>query len=230
MTESTKKEKYVAQTILGVVFPVLAASIVLTTGICRDTFFDPLPNIWSCLVFALIPISNSMALYGLAHPTEKSLPRLMLANGISIGVSAYFSLTFVTLLPVSMLGSLIGIGLCGLTPFFALACACRLRTRLLKMRNNYEISSPERLGSLGGIAGFLLLLPIGLSALTTDVALNWIENGNVEFREKGVRWLENYGSTSVLAHLAAGRRIGYYAWGSSYGLFDDWNRRSSVTQ
>jgi len=229
MTASNKKEKYVAQTILGVVFPVLAASIELTTGICRATFLDPLPNIWSCLVFALIPISNAMVLYGLAHPTEKSLSRLMLANGISIGVSAYFSLTFLTLLPVSMLASLIGIGLCGLTPFFALVCACRLRTRLLAMRGKYEISSPERLGSLGGIAGFLLLLPIGLSALTTDVALNWIENGNVEFREKGIHWLENYGSTSVLAHLAAGRRIGYYAWGSSYGLFDDWNRRSSVT-
>ena len=229
MTASNKKEKYVAQTILGVVFPILAASIELTTGICRNTFFDPLPNIWSCLVFALIPIGNAMVLYGLAHPTEKSLSRLMLANGISIGVSAYFSLTFVTLLPVSMLASLIGIGLCGLTPFFALVCACRLRTRLLAMRGKYEISSPERLGSLGGIAGFLLLLPIGLSALTTDVALNWIENGNVEFREKGIHWLENYGSKSVLAHLAAGRRLGYYTWGSSYGLFDDWNRRSSVT-
>ncbi len=229
MTESDKKEKYAAQAVLGVIFPVLAASIELTTGICRDMFFDPLPNIWSCLVFALIPIANAMVLSGLAHPTENSLPRLMMANGISIGVSAYFSLTFVTLLPLSMLGSLIGVGLCGLTPFFALVCACRLRTRLLKMRSNYEISSPERLGSLGGIAGFLLLLPIGLSALTTDVALNWIENGNVEFREKNVRWLENYGSTSVLAHLAAGRRIGYYSWGSPNSPLDDWNRRSSVT-
>ena len=46
MTEPVKKEKYVAQTVLGVVFPVLAASIELTTGFCRDTFFDPLPNIW----------------------------------------------------------------------------------------------------------------------------------------------------------------------------------------
>ena len=35
MTEPAKKEKYVAQTILGVVFPVLAASIELTTGIYR---------------------------------------------------------------------------------------------------------------------------------------------------------------------------------------------------
>ena len=229
MTKPAKEEKYVAQTILGVIFPVLAASIELTTGICRDTFFDPLPNIWSCLVFALIPLANAMVLYGLAHPAEKALPRLLLANGISIGVSAYFSLTFVTLLPLSMLGSLIGIGLCGLTPFFALVCACRLRTRLLKMRNKFEVSSPERLGSLGGIAGFLLLLPIGLSALTTDVALNWIENGTVEFKEKGIHWLENYGSTSVLTHLAAGRRIGYYSWKSPNGLFNDWNRRSSVT-
>ena len=75
----------------------------------------------------------------------------------------------------------------------------------------------------------MLLLPIGLSALTTDVALNWIENGTVEFREKGIHWLENYGRTSVLTHLAAGRRIGYYSWKSPNGLFNDWNRRSSVT-
>ena len=68
MTKPAKEEKYVAQTILGVIFPVLAASIELTTGICRDTFFDPLPNIWSCLVFALIPFANAMVLYGLAHP------------------------------------------------------------------------------------------------------------------------------------------------------------------
>jgi len=35
MTEPAKKEKYVAQTVLGVVFSVLAASIELTTGIYR---------------------------------------------------------------------------------------------------------------------------------------------------------------------------------------------------
>ena len=43
--------------VLGIIFPGLAASFELATGFCRDTFFDPLPNVWSCLVFALISLN-----------------------------------------------------------------------------------------------------------------------------------------------------------------------------
>ena len=223
-----KAKRYVWLTVLGIIFPILAASFELVSGFCRDAFFDPLPNVWSCMVFALIPIGNGIVVYGLKHPSKNSMSRLLLANGVAIGASAYFSLIFLPLLPISAFGSLALVGLCGLTPYFALVCACRLHTRLMGMRDEYKISTPDRVTSLGVIVGFLLLAPIGFSALTTNVALGWVENGSLEQREKGNRWLENYGSTSVLAHLAAGKRIGYYSWNSNSNFFWDGPRRIRI--
>jgi hypothetical protein len=204
---------------LGVVLPALAASFEVATGFCREAFFDPLPNVWSCFVFALIPLGNGMVLYGLSHPSKKDLPRLLLANGIAIGASIYFSLTFLPLAPLSLLGSLLLIGLFGLAPFFALACAWRLRSRLLEMRSNFGFSSQTRLIAIGGTAGFLALFPIGFSVFATDVALNMMASPSFEQRERGVYWLEHYANPWVLAHLAAGKRVGYVAW--------NWNSMSN---
>jgi len=212
---------------LGVIFPSLAALFEIATGFCRETFFDPLPNVWSCLVFALIPLGNSMVLYGLKHPSKNSLPRLLLTNGIAIGVSVYFSLTFLPILSLSLLGSLLLIGTAGLAPFIALICSFRLRARLLQMRSDLEISSQTNMGTIGGVVGFLLLFPIGFTVFATDVSLNRMSSSaSLEQRERGIRGLENYASPWALAYLAAGKRVGYYSW--SGGSMWDGARRNPL--
>ena len=54
--------------LLGVILPVAALGVELTTHMCAKSFFDPLPTAAHVLLFALIPLSSARVLQKFPRP------------------------------------------------------------------------------------------------------------------------------------------------------------------
>ena len=115
----------------GVVLPIAAMGTELVFHLCRGVFFDPLPTFLHILLVALVPLAN---LWILLSPDMGQSGRgrwMAWLNGGAIGVSAFYSLIFIPLLPIGAIAVIwFGIGLLILSPPLALAASVGLRRRL----------------------------------------------------------------------------------------------------
>jgi hypothetical protein len=105
--------------VFGVVLPWTALAVEMTTGICRDGFFDPLPTYWHAGAVALVGAINLLGLIAMTRrpPSREYLQRAGVLNGVVLGVAAYFSLWFIPLMPFALIGILaFGLGLLPLSP------------------------------------------------------------------------------------------------------------------
>lgn len=166
--------------VFGVVLPVLALVVEIGAGVWGSFGFDPIPTVWHVFAIALVPLSNGLVLRALSrHPFEVT-PRLAWMNAATIGVSLFYSLCFVPLVPLAAMGVLfVGLGLLPLSPYLSLLTAVLLR-RAMRRR----LSAGGRLpgfwaGALGAL-GLLLLLELPM--LTTAWAASQVSGSGARER------------------------------------------------
>jgi len=197
----------------GVLAPAASLLTELATRICATTFFDPLPTLWHAILAALVPISNGLVLFSLGRAAAR--PRLLgFLNSFAIGVSLFYSLVFLPLLPLALLAVLFLIGLLPLGPYAAVIVAAWLRRRL-----RTELGRPVPWFWAAAVLGLLILPVIQIRTTLTAYGLHRAASEDLEVRNSGIRLLRRVGDEDVLLRACYERSgIGTDMIGFALGL------------
>src|SRR5215510_255721 len=109
--------------LFGVIYPAAVIGIELAWGLCSRTFFDPMPTYWHAAVIAFVPASNLLIWTHLQFGKSWNVKWLAFANGGAIAIAGFYTLLFLPLLPMAIIGILFVIGLLPLAPLVSFVCA-----------------------------------------------------------------------------------------------------------
>ncbi|MFP2904839.1 hypothetical protein ACLESD_07250 [Pyxidicoccus sp. 3LFB2] len=180
--------------LFGVVLPAVTLGVELVTGMCADTFFDPLPTPLHILLVATVPAANALALVLLHRRAAHLLRAQLLLNGAALGVGLLYTLLFLPILPLALIGLVIGIGAFPLAPLSSLISGVLLRRRLL--RTGWPLSSTRWWP--GALAAVLLLIAAELPGAITRVGLHVAATGSPSAQARALGVLRGLGSEETL--------------------------------
>ncbi|MCA9441473.1 MAG: hypothetical protein KC964_11740, partial [Candidatus Omnitrophica bacterium] len=188
----------VVYSIAGIVLPTIVLLVELSSGMCAESFFDPIPTIWHVLFVAFVPVSNFLLLFGLQKPMEWNWRLLGWLNGIAIAISLYYSIVFLPLVPIGIIAILfVGYGFLPLAPLMAFLSALWIRG---KLRNALGVSSTFRIpGLVGGIVFVLVaFLVVDLPLTFTRMGLNMVASDDAETQKEGIELLRSMGNEKLM--------------------------------
>jgi hypothetical protein len=187
--------------VFGVLLPIVAIVFESITGLCRDTFFDPLPTVFHTALFGTIPLANGRLALALGR-NEAGLPRPWAwLHAFALGVAIVYSIVFLPIMPMAVIGILfLGIGGLGLAPVCALICAM-LGRRAMKARTGQPI------GVLGyGIAlAVAMLIAVDAPTSLTRIGVHMATDTAPDTRMNGIKLLRAVGSEDLLLRLCYNR-------------------------
>ncbi len=201
----------------GVVLPLLVVVLEFSTHMCAAEFFDPIPTIPHLLAVAFVPLANLLVWIFARGGVGPSIKVLGVANGIAIGVSLYYSLLFVPLLPLAMLAVIWGIGFLPMAPLFSFLAAVRGR-KYIRTRDPGETGSRVPGNKWGLIAALLVIIVLDLPVTATRVAMKWASSPTHETSMRGIRLLRAIGDEEVILRSCY-RRTGLATDLVSLGVF-----------
>jgi hypothetical protein len=185
--------------IIAVLIPLATLIIEFVTGMCADTFFDPMPTAWHVALVALVPVVNALVWAAIRFNDSRRRVLLGWANGAATGIAIFYTLLFVPLMLPGLIGVIFyGFGLLPLAPSLALAGALILRSRLRRL-GEISNSTAGLAGLWRGIAlGWLALVAVETPNIITRVALQKALSSEPEQQTTGIRWLRAVGDEEKL--------------------------------
>lgn len=192
----------------GVILPAISITVEASTAICAETFFDPIPTVWHLLIVVLVPLAHLHIWFVIRRGTAARLRLAGFANVFTIGVSLFYSIVYLPLLPLAALTIPVLLGFLPLAPFFSLFAGIVMRRQLKRMAH----TQPEPsfgLTKAGMVLGLSLTIgAIGLIELPSTLTRHGLQmaaSDSEETRAKGVRFLRSYGSREYLLRASYGR-------------------------
>ncbi|WP_411846297.1 VIT domain-containing protein [Roseibacillus persicicus] len=204
--------------LFGVVFPLGVFGLELLTGFCGSVFFDPLGTWWHVLLVAFVVASNWWLMSKCSREVE---PRWRaLSAGASLGISAFYALLFVPLVPISFMALLaFGMGLISLTPVLNFIATRRITRRQIGW-GTAEWKTWWKRGLFGAIAMILIL---EVPSLWTRVALERSLSQKESVSQSGVSQLRLWHSEKTLLRACyEGNRGTTMSTDISGWLMDGW--------
>jgi hypothetical protein len=183
----------------GVIVPAISITVEATTHICASAFFDPIPTIWHLLLVIFVPLAQLQVWFAIRKQAADRLALAGFLNAIVIGISIFYSIVYLPLLPLSLLALLFGLGLLPLAPFMSLLASLIMRYQLKRVAG----TTPRRtfgLKTKGLLAGLALTTAIiGIVELPSTLTTIGLQMATrPESRVEGIRFLRNYGSKETL--------------------------------
>lgn len=182
----------------GTLFPLGVILFELVTGMCASTFFDPLPT-WAHIALALaVPAANFALWLTLRGDAAIDSRWLMLAGGAASAIAAAYTLVFLPLLPVAVIGILFfGLGFLPYGPIAAMWVSIKQTKRLY-----WTIGGQgARRAWIGAALGLLAILAADLPATATLLALRWSQ-GDGASTARGVSLMRTLGDRDMLLRLS----------------------------
>ncbi|MBL8267474.1 VIT domain-containing protein [Steroidobacter sp.] len=181
--------------LFGVVLPLITLIYELATHACASMMFDPIPTPLHVILVALVPAANLFVWWTLRDTLRR--PKLLaFANGMAIGVAAFYSLLFIPILPAATIGIIFfGLGLLPWAPAFSLTAAIVLRVHLTRAADREQRSFATWPGL---VCALLTLIAIELPNTTTAIGLKMATSESVPEQSRGVRLLRAVGDDDLL--------------------------------
>jgi dolichol kinase len=182
---------------LGVIFPLFVLLLELVSGMCADSLFDPVPSWGHAIAVAAVPAIN-LALWLAARSDSPHRPGLLIAAGAAMAIGGAYSLMFLPVMPVALIGILLlGIGLLPFAPALALIVTVKLAAAVDDGRRSMR-------RRFTGIAiGLVALLIVDLPSTATHVALRWAGGGE-EGARRATALMRAVGDEEMLLRLCYG--------------------------
>ncbi len=187
--------------VLGVIMPAISITVEASTHICAEVFFDPLPTTWHLLLVIFVPLAQLQVWFAIRRGIPDRLRLAGFINAIVIGISIFYSIVYLPILPLGLLTVIIGLGFLPLAPYFSLIAALVMRHKL----NQIAATSPtktftvKKRGLLVGLGVTLAVLGvIELPATLTRIGLQKAISDSPQTRAEGIRFLRTYGSKDAL--------------------------------
>ena len=73
--------------LFGILLPAIALVVELNTGMCAETFFDPISTLGHVALVALVPVANLLALIVTWGGWVRWRTPLLWLNGVALGVA-----------------------------------------------------------------------------------------------------------------------------------------------
>lgn len=180
----------------GVAGPLIAIVAEIAYGMC-SFICNPIPTWWHLALLVVVPGANLVAIWAYFGGDTRVRTAAALLLGLAVGVSFFYSLQFLPIAPFSALGVIFfGLGLLGLTPFFALAASIVAARRLAASDPGRAV---PRLPFRVGIAAAVLVLALHtFSQAITLVGMRMAVSGDDAARLRGVRIIRTMGSEAAL--------------------------------
>jgi len=147
----------------GVIMPTISITLEATTHICADVFFDPIPTIWHLLLVIFVPLAQLQVWFAIRRGDADRLALAGFINAVVIGISIFYSIVYLPLLPLSMLALLFGLGVLPLAPFLSLLAGLHWTEYRMLASGQGPFNNGRYLLPLVGIAG-----------LAVATALRWL--------------------------------------------------------
>lgn len=201
--------------------PLAANVLELLHRWCSHLLFDPFPSVWHALLALGVAPIILIVYLRTRQRSDRPRPLLRLFAGIALGASIYFSVMFLPLLPVGIIGILAaGLGFLVLSPFFALVGSAICLYRVVDRTNPTGMNSRLFRVPFGTI-GLLLSLTVLMGGearkiWTNHQAATATRSVSAEDRADALRSLRNWGDTSHLLDTAVGRRSETFASGGGW--------------
>jgi hypothetical protein len=188
--------------IFGTIHPAGVILFELASRMCAEDFFDPMPTLWHAAVIALVPAANLLLWLRLQKDSHTSAPSprmLAFANGAALAVGGFYSLIFLPITPLALLGLIFGIGLLPLAPAAAFISAIVMRARL---RRRWPRPRFDRALWGGFASGLLLLVLPDVPMAITRLGMHWADSSEPQTRQRGIALLRAAGSRDLLLRFA----------------------------
>ena len=193
--------------ILGIFLPALTLFVEVTTSMCAEVFFDPIPTVFHLLLVASLPIVNLVTAIwlkqGAPDSSGENLGRMMVANSIVMTVAMFYALIFLPLMPIAIFGVVAwGLGFLPLSPILAVPVTALFRSYL---KSVVKLRKCRVRGFAFGFALICsLLLFIELPAAVTHIGLQMAMSKSPSVSNQGIFLLRQMGTPSILFELASG--------------------------
>ncbi|HXR99499.1 MAG TPA: hypothetical protein VN724_02985, partial [Pyrinomonadaceae bacterium] len=90
--------------------PAISITVETSTHICAQIFFDPIPTTWHVLLVIFVPLAQLHCWFAIRRGTPDRLRVAGFINAIVIGISIFYSIVYLAILPLAFLTVLIGLG------------------------------------------------------------------------------------------------------------------------
>ncbi len=190
---------------IGVIHPLLVLGIELTTGMCANDIFDPVPTVWHVLLVAAVPAGNLLVWLALRELVKVRIRTLATVNGITIGIAFFYTVVFLPLLPVALPAVLFLVGLLPLAPLLSLIAAVRQHVYLQRLPRE---AGQGLLPATGLGLGIFLMLAVALhaSAALTRYGMHLAASGETRSeRSFGIKLLRTAGNERTILRYCYGK-------------------------
>ena len=185
----------------GVIMPAISITVEATTHICAGVFFDPIPTVWHLLLVIFVPLAQLQIWFAIRRRAADRLALAGFLNAVTIGISIFYTIVYLPLIPLALLALLFGLGLLPLTPFLSLLASFIMRHQLKRV----AASAPRRsfaLKAKGLLAGLALTAAVigmaELPATITTIGLSMATSSSPQTQADGIRFLRKYASKEAL--------------------------------
>jgi hypothetical protein len=185
----------------GVIMPALSLTVEATTHICAEVFFDPIPTTWHLLLVIFVPLAQLQVWFALRRRTADRLGLAGFLNAVVIGISIFYGIVYLPLVPMALLALLFGLGLLPLAPFLSLLGALIMRRHVKRLastdpQHSFAVRTSGLLAGLALTAGVVGIIEI--PATLTRYGLHLASSSSPHTRNDGIRFLREYGSKDAL--------------------------------
>lgn len=183
----------------GIVLPVASILVETTSHICAETFFDPIPTVWHVIMVVFVPLAHLHVWLAVRKGGTERPVLLGLANAAAIGISAFYTIVYLPLLPIAFVALIImGMGILPMAPIFSLISGIIMRRQLHRIApHSYAV---KWRGLAAGLAvSFAAIVLVELPITLTRVGLQMASTASQpERRARGLRLLRDYGNRDYL--------------------------------
>jgi hypothetical protein len=187
--------------VAGVILPAIAITVEATTKVCAQMFFDPVPSSGHLLLVLLAPLAQLQVWFALRRGDPRRLALAGVANAAVIGISLFYSIIYLPLIPIAALTLLVVLGFLPLAPYFSLVAALIMRRQLRRVAGGTPYKSFP-IKTKGFFAILVLTLAfiglIELPAILTRVGLQMASSTTAQTRADGIRFLREYGNRDYM--------------------------------
>lgn len=182
----------------GVILPVAAIVVELSTHLCAKNFFDPLPTPAHVLLFSLIPLTNFLVWMAARRNLNDMLGTLTLGTGMAMGVAILYSLMFLPLVPLSVVAILwFGFGLLALAPILSIPAVWKASKYAVHLSHHHKtFYDGHQLEHIGHMIILCTVVAVELPSTLTRMHIG--EAAHSLEPAPAIEWLRKFGNQEVM--------------------------------
>lgn len=188
----------------GILLPAVSIVVEVTSHVCAETFFDPIPTMWHVLLVIFVPLAHLQVWLAVRQGSTERPVLLGLANAVAIGISIFYTIIYLPILPMAFVALILVLGLLPMAPLFSLISGLLLRRELRRIApSSFALKGR---GLAAGLAlAFTLVAAAELPITLTRVGLQMATSASPDERARGLRRLRAVGNMDYLLRACYAR-------------------------